>query len=233
MSKIAVATKRFGGFMKRNAMYLLILLCIASVATVIALAVTGNFGEQNLDLTPNGDVNVPVDNPTNNTPDTQPNDTPTDNPPVDVNPPVDNTPTPEPLTFGAPCAGEIVTEYSNTVLVWNSTLSQYSTHLGVDFVCEDGQILAVASGIVNSVGYDPLLGHFIIIDHAESYQSRYYSLAEGITLKTGDKVEKGQVIGTTSDSMATEAHQGNHLHLEMSKEGKSIDPLSVLILAEK
>ena len=50
MSKIAVATKRFSGFMKRNAMYLLILLCIASVATVIALAATGNFGEQSIDI---------------------------------------------------------------------------------------------------------------------------------------------------------------------------------------
>ena len=233
MSKIAVATKRFGGFMKRNAMYLLILLCIASVATVIALAVTGNFGEQSLDLTPNGDINVPVDNPTNNNPDVKPDDTQTNNPSEDVNPPVDNTPTPDPLTFGAPCIGDIVTEYSNTVLVWNSTLSQYSTHLGVDFVCADGKVLAVASGTVSSVGYDPLLGHFIVIDHAENYQSRYYSLEEGITLKAGDKVEKGQVIGSTSDSMATEAHEGNHLHLEMSKDGKSIDPLSVLILAEK
>ena len=69
MSKIAVATKRFSGFMKRNAMYLLILLCIASVATVIALAVTGNFGEESIDLTPNEDINVPVDNtPTDNKP---------------------------------------------------------------------------------------------------------------------------------------------------------------------
>ena len=50
MSKIAVATKRFSGFMKRNAMYLLILLCIASVATVIALAATGNFGEQSINI---------------------------------------------------------------------------------------------------------------------------------------------------------------------------------------
>ena len=94
-------------------------------------------------------------------------------------------------------------------------------------------MLAVANGTVNSVGYDPLKGHFIIIDHAENYQSRYYSLEEGITLKAGDKVTKGQVIASASDTMATETHQGKHLHLEMSKDGEDINPLTVIVLDEK
>ena len=229
MSKIAVATKRFSGFMKRNAMYLLILLCIASVATVIALAVTGNFGEESIDLTPNEDINVPVDNtPTDN----KPNNNQTNKPETDDTPIVNN-PVANPLIFGSPCAGTIVTEYSDTVLVWNSTLTQYSTHLGVDFISDNGDVLAVANGIVNSVGYDPLKGHFIIIDHAENYQSRYYSLEEGITLKAGDTVTKGQVIASASDTMATETHQGKHLHLEMSKDGEDINPLTVIVLDEK
>lgn len=49
MSKFSVAMKRFGGFVKRNAVYFLIILCIASVATVIALAVTRNSALQNPD----------------------------------------------------------------------------------------------------------------------------------------------------------------------------------------
>ncbi len=44
MSKISVAAKKIGEFMKRNAFYLLIVLCIASVATVIALAASSDFG---------------------------------------------------------------------------------------------------------------------------------------------------------------------------------------------
>jgi murein DD-endopeptidase MepM/ murein hydrolase activator NlpD len=226
MSKIAVATKRFSGFMKRNAMYLLILLCIASVATVIALAVTGNFGDQNVNLTPDDIVDTPIDTPTNKPSDTlvdkpSSNDTPIVNKPVET------------LTFGAPCLGSVVVEHSNTVLVWNSTLSQYSTHTGVDFSVSDDKVMAVANGTVSSVGYDTLKGHYIVINHADNYQSRYYSLAEGITLKEGDKVTKGQVIATVSDTMATEAHQGKHLHFEMSKDGENIDPLTVIVLAEK
>ena len=231
MSKIAVATKRFSGFMKRNAMYLLIVLCIASVATVIALAITGNFGES-VSLTPDADVNVPADNTPNNTPSDTTNGSQTNKPSTNDQPIV-NPPLSETLVFGTPCAGTVITEYSDSILVWNSTLSQYSTHLGVDFVSENGAVLAVANGTVNTVGYDPLKGHFIIIDHADNYQSRYYSLDEGISLKAGDKVTKGQVIATISDTMATEAHEGKHLHLEMSKDGNNIDPLSVIILTEK
>ena len=222
MSKIAVATKRFSGFMKRNAMYLLILLCIASVATVIALAVTGNFGSE-IDLNPDDVVDTPIDNAPVN-PDPKP---------VEKPDPTPNIPTIEPLTFGAPCNGSVVLDYSDTVLVWNSTLGQYSTHLGVDFTAEDGKVTAVADGTVSAVGYDSLKGHYIIIDHAENYQSRYYSLGEEITLQVGDDVEKGQVIGVMSTAMATENHLGNHLHLEMSKDGENIDPLTVLTLAEK
>ena len=222
MSKIAVATKRFSGFMKRNAMYLLILLCIASVATVIALAVTGNFGSE-IDLNPDDVVDTPIDNAPVN-PDPKP---------VEKPDPTPNIPTIEPLTFGAPCNGSVVLDYSDTVLVWNSTLGQYSTHLGVDFTAEDGKVTAVADGTVGAVGYDSLKGHYIIIDHDENYQSRYYSLGEEITLQVGDDVEKGQVIGVMSTAMATENYLGNHLHLEMSKDGENIDPLTVLTLAEK
>ena len=222
MSKIAVATKRFSGFMKRNAMYLLILLCIASVATVIALAVTGNFGSE-IDLNPDDVVDTPIDNSPVN-PDPKP---------VEKPDPTPNVPTIEPLTFGAPCNGSVVLDYSDTVLVWNSTLGQYSTHLGVDFTAEDGKVTAVADGTVSAVGYDSLKGHYIIIDHAENHQSRYYSLGEEITLQVGDDVEKGQVIGVMSTAMATENYLGNHLHLEMSKDGEDIDPLTVLTLAEK
>lgn len=48
--------KRFGGFMKRNAFYFLIVLCIASVATVIALAVT----RPDANVTPDASI---TDNP--------------------------------------------------------------------------------------------------------------------------------------------------------------------------
>ena len=200
MSKIAVATKRFSGFMKRNAMYLLILLCIASVATVIALAATGNFGEQSIDIDGeqnNNDTDIPTVG--------DPDDKSSDKPIVKPDPPVDDTPADTPLTFTAPCVGTVTVSYSDTVLVWNSTLGQYSTHLAVDFVAEDLRVLAVAGGTVKEVGYDALDGNYVIITHKDGYESRYFSLGDGVTLKAGDTVAEGDVIGTMSTTMAKES----------------------------
>ena len=219
--------------MKRNAMYLLILLCIASVATVIALAATGNFGEQTIDIDGEQNNNDNTDIPTVGDPDDNPGDNVDDKPIIKPDPPVDDTPADTPLTFTAPCMGTVTVSYSDTVLVWNSTLGQYSTHLAVDFVAEDLRVLAVAGGTVKEVGYDALNGNYVIITHKDGYESRYFSLADGITLKAGDTVVEGDVIGTMSTTMAKESLDGNHLHFEMSKDGVDIDPLSVIILNEK
>ena len=87
MSKFSVAMKRFGGFVKRNAVYFLIILCIASVATVIALAVTRNSALQNPDAS--------IGDNTQDEPVVKPDDP--------VIKPDDPTPTVEKQKFYAPC----------------------------------------------------------------------------------------------------------------------------------
>ena len=122
MSKISVAAKKVGEFIKRNAFYLLILLCIASVATVIALAASGDFSGQ--------EPTVEAVNPL---------------PDDDKDPePVDPDPEPEKptLSFASPVNGSVSQNYSDTTLVWNSTLRQYEVHLGVDFTGDDLSVFA-------------------------------------------------------------------------------------------
>lgn len=218
MSNFAVAAKRFGGFMKRNLMYFLIVLCIASVATVIALAVTGNFGAP--------DATIPASNIDDepNDPVVKPDD-PNDEDPVD--------PVPEKQTFVSPVNGTVVRDFNDELLVWNATLEEFAVHLGTDFKSDNLAVGAVCAGIVAEIGYDSLDGHYVIINHDNGYQSKYCSLGSEITVKEGAKVTAGQVIGTMSDSMGKESLEGNHLHLEMRKDGVEIDPLSVIILEEK
>ena len=59
MNKFTLAMKRFGGFLKRNAFYFLIILCLASVATVIALAVTRNNAQPAQELNVNNEQPAP------------------------------------------------------------------------------------------------------------------------------------------------------------------------------
>ena len=215
MSKFSVAAKRFGGFMKRNAFYFLIILCIASVATVIALAVTHNAATPDSGL--NSGDDTPVLNPDDNKPD-QPN-------------PDDNKPT-EKLTFISPCNGTISYEY-DTTLAFNQSMGQYETHSALDFTAEDLKVFASADGTVKKIGHNDLDGNYIIVEHAEGYTTKYMSLdvLDGIT--EGATVKQGQLIGKMSDSQGRESLKGAHLHFEMLKNGEQINPLEVIVLDEK
>ncbi|MDE7372844.1 MAG: M23 family metallopeptidase, partial [Clostridia bacterium] len=210
----SVAAKRFGGFMKRNAFYFLIILCIASVATVIALAVTHNAA-----VTPDSGLNSGDDTPVIN---------PDDNKPT---PPDDNKPT-EKLTFVSPCNGTIAYEY-DTSLAFNQSMGQYETHNALDFTADDLNVYAAADGTIKKIGHNNLDGNYIIVEHAEGYTTKYMSLdaLDGIT--EGTAVKQGQLIGKMSDSQGKESLKGAHLHFELLKDNKQINPLEVIVLDEK
>ncbi len=218
MSKFSVAMKRFGGFMKRNAFYFLIVLCIASVATVIALAVTRNNG------LPDGGATVSP-NP----------DTPVINPDGDVkNPDVEPEPVDEKLKFFMPCNdGTVSKNFSDTALVWNPTLKQYSAHLALDFTSEDQNVFCSADGFVKEVGYNTLDGNYVEITHKDGYVTRYLSLLEPCTLKKGASVKQGQLLGKMSSSQGSESADGAHLHFEVLKDNVLVNPADLLISSEK
>ncbi|MCM1306790.1 MAG: M23 family metallopeptidase [Bacteroides sp.] len=214
MSKFSVAAKRFGGFMKRNAFYFLIILCIASVATVIALAVTYNNG-----AAPDTGLNTGDDTPVLN---------PDDNKPVDPTP---ETPVKK-LTFISPCNGTISSEY-DTSLVMNTTMSQWETHSALDFVSDDLNVYAAADGTVKEVGCNDLYGNYIVLQHEDGYTTKYMSLDALDGIVKGASVKQGQLVGKMSDTQGTEALKGAHLHFELHKDDKPINPLEVIVLDEK
>ncbi len=228
MSKFTVAMKRFGGFMKRNAVYFLIVLCIASVAAVIALAVTRDTTMPDIDASI-GDDNQPTVNPGND-PSDQPDNPDNPNDPT-VNP---NTPVEETLKFCAPCNdGEVSKSYDDATLVWNATLKQFSTHLALDFKAEDLNVYAAADGTIKEIGYNALDGNYVEITHKDGYTSRYLSLAEPCTLKLGASIKQGQLLGQMSTTQGSESLDGAHLHFEILKDGECINPLDVMISSEK
>lgn len=227
MSKTTATLKRIGGFFKRNAVYFLILLCIASVATVIALAVTRDSALPNTDI-PAGNIDANdnpgiADNP--NEPVVNP-DTPSD--------PVTPTPTVKEQKFYAPCNdGSVSRNYSDSVVVWNQTLKQYATHLALDFTSSDNNVYATCDGTVKEVGYNALDGYYVYLTHDNGYETRYLSLQDASTLKVGAKVEQGQLLGCMSTSQGSESLDGIHLHFEMLKDGEYINPLEVMVTSEK
>ncbi len=97
-------------------------------------------------------------------------------------------------------------------------------HLGVDFAAPTGTpVRAVADGKVTYAGWKGDYGRFLKIDHAGPYSSAYAHLRQikkGV--RAGTFVKRGQVIGYVGSSGAA---TGPHLHFEMHKNGRYINPL--------
>ena len=117
----------------------------------------------------------------------------------------------------------------------NQTLGAYYEHTGVDFAASAGtQVLAAESGVVESIYKDDLLtGTEIVLNHGNGLKTVYRFVTEVDGLKVGDKVEKGDVIACVAEANGNEYKDGAHLHFEVHKDGKSVDPAVYLTLDEK
>ncbi len=126
-------------------------------------------------------------------------------------------------------------DYSGKVLQYNDTLKQWEVHKAVDFKpSENLDVMAVSDGTVSNVYSNYLEGTVVAISHSGGVVSTYKSLDKNsVTVKVGDKVTTGTVIGKAGDSMAQELNSGAHLHFEMSKNGVKVDPNDYLALGDK
>jgi hypothetical protein len=99
--------------------------------------------------------------------------------------------------------------------------SKASFHEGIDIGGNYGEaVYATADGTVQSAGWHSSRGYNIIINHGNGIKTWYMHLSK-ILVKTGNKVEKGQHIGKIG---STGRSTGPHLHYEVIKNGRTIDP---------
>jgi murein DD-endopeptidase MepM/ murein hydrolase activator NlpD len=102
------------------------------------------------------------------------------------------------------------------------------THQGLDLGTNGTPVLAVDSGVVTFAGQSSGYGGLMIyIKHAAGWQTRYMHLKTGSFLvKKGQSVSAGQRIATADRTGITS--DPAHLHFEVLKDGKKLDPLTVL-----
>lgn len=99
---------------------------------------------------------------------------------------------------------------------------QLAFHGGLDFSQNYGEkVHAVMEGKVIHAGWKGSYGRTVIIKHADGYESRYAHLSK-LLVNKGERIKKGQWIGKVGSSGRS---TGPHLHLELLKNGKKINPL--------
>jgi murein DD-endopeptidase MepM/ murein hydrolase activator NlpD len=94
-------------------------------------------------------------------------------------------------------------------------------HSGIDFAAASGaQVYAVAPGVVSWAGDHSGFGQLVEINHGNGYVTRYAHNSR-VLVKVGDKVGKGKLISHVG---STGRSTGPHLHFEVLKNGRAVDP---------
>lgn len=104
-------------------------------------------------------------------------------------------------------------------------LGDVRMHTGIDLAAEEGvPVVSTEDGIVIEAKLLGAWGNKIVVQHNDAY-STSYSHMKSMKVKEGDQVKKGQVIGLVGH---TGLSAKNHLHFELLKNGKAIDPINYL-----
>lgn len=108
-----------------------------------------------------------------------------------------------------------------TYWIWGKQVTDY--HRGIDIACPTGTpVTACADGRVEISGWNNSYGYYVVISHGSGYTTLYAHNSQ-LLVKQGQQVKRGQQI---SKSGSTGNSSGPHLHLEISKNGTLLDPLT-------
>ena len=165
---------------------------------------------------------------TNNTTESS-NTSSTTNSVVTTNTENKKTETKKEWAFVKPVEGETVREYAKDNLIYSETLKEWTTHTGIDIKADKTTVVKAAEeGTVKSIKNDPRYGLTVVIEHDDQYQTVYSNLLTSEFVVEGEKVEKGQSIGTVGNTAVFEIADEPHLHFEIWKDSLPIDPTTLI-----
>lgn len=124
----------------------------------------------------------------------------------------------KPLEFRRISSGYTTSRFHPILKTWRA-------HRGVDYAAAAGtEIMATSDGVVTKRGGIGALGNAVEIRHANGYLTRYGHMSRfSPDVRVGTRVHQGQVIGYVG---ATGLATAPHLHYELWKNGRPVDPLS-------
>jgi len=98
-------------------------------------------------------------------------------------------------------------------------------HEGLDFTATSGTtIVATADGVVTRSGWEDTYGNIVEVTHAEGFMTRYAHISKRHVTE-GQQVKRGQRIAEVG---STGRSTGPHLHYEVFRHGRVLNPTQVL-----
>lgn len=132
------------------------------------------------------------------------------------------------LPFGNPSPGSSITSrFGNRT---DPFLGRLALHAGIDFRAPTGtQVRSSGAGTIVVAGRNGGYGNMVEIDHGDGLKTRYAHLSR-VLVKLGDTVETDDPVGLSG---TTGRSTGPHLHYEVRRDGKAIDPMRFLTAGMK
>ena len=111
---------------------------------------------------------------------------------------------------------------STDTLMYNEYYKDWRSHDGIDIAADLGcSVCAAADGTVIKVSQESY-GNTVTIEHKDGFKTVYAQLGE-VNVVEGDSINVGAVIGTVGQSTG-ESMTEPHLHYELHKDGKPVNP---------
>jgi murein DD-endopeptidase MepM/ murein hydrolase activator NlpD len=123
---------------------------------------------------------------------------------------------------GWPVVGQVSSPYGYRE---HPKTGERNFHSGMDIAADPGlPVKATADGIISFAGWSGGSGNLVALEHGFGY-STFFAHNKLVVVKVGQKVKRGDIlsyVGSTGNST------GPHLHYEVWKAGKSLDPITFI-----
>ncbi|MBH1941064.1 M23 family metallopeptidase [Mobilitalea sibirica] len=146
----------------------------------------------------------------------------------------DSTPVIDSLKFNKdagllwPVEGNVIMKYSMDHVIYHATLMQYKCNPAIIIDAEVGtEVKAAANGIVSSIDTNEETGLTVTMNVGDGY-SLVYGQLEDVSLKVGDKLAEGEVIGIVSEPTKYYSVEGSNLYFQVLENEETMNPMLLL-----
>lgn len=125
--------------------------------------------------------------------------------------------------FIMPIEAQVIKGYDSQYLQYSATYNDMRLHTGTDLKpIGSNDVLSAGKGVVTLVEENTLFGNVITVDHYDGILIRYCGI-NNITVKANDEVQAGDILGEVG-TVTNESSDGAHIHIEVFKDGKAVNP---------
>ena len=201
-------------FFKRNIYPITVSVCTVLILTIVTVSAYNSIREAEVVVDVESDTTIE-----------DVVDTGKDNDKGGVSETIKPTVSTDPIIFDLPFdKAEVSKQFADNSLLYDNTTKYWRTHQGLDFACDEGtRVVAVYGGTVEKIENSMMYGTVVYLKISEELTIVYKGLSSNILVKEGDKVLKGNAIGSVISFLAEKA-DGVHLHLEVLKKGVLVNP---------